>query len=83
MARNNTKTKSRRKTTAAKRSRGAAKTGRIRAPRNQSARSVTRRPERDERAAELRREISRKLAEGRKLRRDIEARIDRMLRERP
>jgi hypothetical protein len=53
----------------------AAKTGRLRAPRQQSAR----RSAEDERLVALRQEISDKLAEGRKLRRDIEKRIDRML----
>ncbi len=53
-------------------------TGRITAPRQQSAR----RTEADERLLTLRREIAEKIAEGKRLRRDIEKRIDKALKER-
>ncbi len=75
-------TRTRKKTTAHKRTR-AQTSGRLRAPRQQSEKRATRRTERDDQAAELRREIARKVAEGRKLRRDIETRIERLLRDRP
>ncbi len=64
------------------RKRSGEQTGRIEAPRQQSARQTARRSEADERVAALRREIAEKIAEGRRLRRAIEQRIDRALKER-
>lgn len=71
------------KTQTARRSAGTRtkkreQTGRITAPRQQSAR----RTEADERLLTLRREIAEKIAEGKRLRRDIEKRIDKALKER-